>query len=91
MSVIPHPSARPFNRIPVCRPVFDLSEEEAVLEVLRSGWLVQGPKVAQFEGLFKEFVGASHAVATTSCTTALHLALLAAGAMGLVLRRRRRK
>ncbi|MBW2062733.1 MAG: DegT/DnrJ/EryC1/StrS family aminotransferase [Deltaproteobacteria bacterium] len=79
MSVIPHPSARPFNRIPVTRPVFDLSEEEAVLEVLRSGWLVQGPKVAQFEGLFKEFVGASHAVATTSCTTALHLALLAAG------------
>src|SRR6185436_9589416 len=43
------------------------------------GWVTQGPKVAQFEELFAERVGARHAVATTSCTTALHLALVVAG------------
>ena len=70
------PSATP---IPITKPWMDEQEEEAVLSVLRSGWLVQGPKVAEFENRFEAFVGARHAIATTSCTSALHLALLAAG------------
>jgi dTDP-4-amino-4,6-dideoxygalactose transaminase len=57
----------------------DEREEEAVLSVLKSGWLVQGPNVAEFENRFKTFAGVRHAIAATSCTTALHLALLAAG------------
>jgi perosamine synthetase len=66
-------------KIPITRPYFDDAERQAILEPLESGWVVQGPKVAEFERLFSAFVGAKHAVATTSCTTALHLALLAAG------------
>lgn len=66
-------------RIPITHPVFDDAEALAVAETLRSGWVVQGPRVAEFEQLFAKFTGAEHAIATTSCTTALHLALLAAG------------
>jgi dTDP-4-amino-4,6-dideoxygalactose transaminase len=65
--------------IPITSPVLDESEEQAIIGVLRSGWLVQGPRVAEFEDKFKTFLGVKHAIATTSCTTALHLALLAAG------------
>ncbi len=65
--------------IPVARPCFGLEEEQAVLEVLRSGWVSQGPRVVEFEKRFAEYVRAQHAVAVSSCTTALHLALLAAG------------
>jgi perosamine synthetase len=65
--------------IPVARPSIGLEEEKAVLEVLRSGWVSQGPRVAEFENKFAEYVGAPHAVAVSSCTTALHLALVAAG------------
>jgi perosamine synthetase len=63
--------------IPVARPFVGAEEESAVSEVLRSGWLSQGPRVAQFEEAFAAYVGAPHAVAVSSCTTALHLALLA--------------
>jgi len=66
-------------RIPVTKPVLDEAEERAVVQVLRSGWLVQGPKVAEFERMVADYVGARHAVATSSCTTALHLALLLHG------------
>jgi dTDP-4-amino-4,6-dideoxygalactose transaminase len=65
--------------IPIARPSFGLNEEKAVLEVLRSGWVSQGPCVAEFERKFAVYVGAAHAVAVSSCTTALHLAFLAAG------------
>lgn len=65
--------------IPVARPSLGVEEEEAVLEVLRSGWVSQGPKVAEFERKFAEYVGAPHAVAVSSCTTALHLALVVSG------------
>lgn len=65
--------------IPVARPSFGLEEERAVLDALRSGWVSQGPRVAEFERKFSEYVGAAHAVATSSCTAALHLALLAGG------------
>ena len=65
--------------IPIARPSFGRAEEDAVVEVLRSGWVSQGPRVAEFERRFAEYVGAAHAIAVSSCTTALHLALLAAG------------
>src|SRR3954469_9241725 len=65
--------------IPVARPFVGKEEEDAVLQVLRSGWLSQGQRVAEFEQRFAEYVGAKYAVAVSSCTTALHLALLGAG------------
>jgi perosamine synthetase len=65
--------------IPVARPYVGAEEEEAVVQVLRSGWLSQGQRVAEFERKFAEFVGAKHAVAVSSCTTALHLGFVAAG------------
>ena len=68
--------ARP--TIQVARPSLGVEEEAAVLEVLRSGWISQGPKVAEFERAFAAYVGAPHAIAVSSCTTALHLAMLAA-------------
>jgi perosamine synthetase len=64
--------------IPFARPEFDDAEISAVAEVLRSGWASQGPAVEKFERLFAEFVQARHAVAVSSCTTALHLALIVA-------------
>jgi len=66
-------------KIPITQPYFDDAELRAVVEPLESGWVVQGPKVAEFERLFAAFVGSRHAVATTSCTTALHLAVVDSG------------
>src|SRR3954468_9586403 len=64
-------------------PIFDLrlteGDVEAVMEVLRSGWLTMGPRTAAFEEAFAAHLGARHAVAVSSCTAALHLAYLAAG------------
>ena len=65
--------------IPLSRPEFGDAEAQAVADVLKSGWVSQGPKVAEFEALIAARVGANHGVATTSCTTALHLALMAFG------------
>ncbi len=65
--------------IPFARPEFDDAEARAVADVLKSGWVSQGPTVQRFEELFAARVGARHAVATSSCTTALHLALVVAG------------
>jgi dTDP-4-amino-4,6-dideoxygalactose transaminase len=62
-------------KVPITKPLLGEGEEAAVLAVLRSGWLVQGPKVAEFERAVASYVGAAHAVATSNCTTALHLAL----------------
>lgn len=66
-------------KVPVTRPFFDNQEVNAVKEVLESGWVVQGPKTAEFERLFCEFTNIGYGKAVTSCTTALHLALLASG------------
>lgn len=58
---------------------FDQSEEQAVLDVIRSGWLSIGPRTQAFEEQFALFTGASHAVAVSSGTCALHLALISLG------------
>jgi dTDP-4-amino-4,6-dideoxygalactose transaminase len=65
--------------ISIAKPVIGEEEKKAVLEVLDSGILAQGPRVAAFEKAFAEACGVKHAVATTSGTTALYLALLANG------------
>ena len=65
--------------VPFHRPSIDEAEIAAVVEVLRSGWLTTGPKTREFEDAFAARVGARHAIAVTSGTAALHLALLAAG------------
>jgi perosamine synthetase len=65
--------------IPVARPCLGEEEERGVLDVLRSGWVTQGPRVAEFERRFAAYVGCEHAIAVSSCTTALQLALWAVG------------
>lgn len=67
------------NFLPISKPYFGDEELEAVQKPLTSGWVVQGPFVAEFEQRFAAFVGTEHAVATTSCTTALHIAVAALG------------
>ncbi|MET1016114.1 MAG: DegT/DnrJ/EryC1/StrS family aminotransferase, partial [Leifsonia flava] len=61
------------------KPWFGAEEIAALEKVIESGWVAQGPQVAQFETLFAEVMDASFAVATSNCTTALHLALVVAG------------
>lgn len=65
--------------IPVTRPVLGPEEAAAVVDVLDSGWLSQGSRVVRFEQSFAARVHAASAVATSSCTTALHLLLLGHG------------
>lgn len=74
-----NPAAPAVTEIPFSRPEYDQAEARAVAEVLATGWVSQGPRVAEFERRFAARAGAAHGVATTSCTTALHLALIIAG------------
>ncbi len=67
------------SRLNVMQPWLGDEEVAAVTEVITSGWVAQGPRVAEFERRFAERMQAEHAVAVSSCTTALHLALLVAG------------
>lgn len=65
--------------IPISKPFFDEKEEKAIAAVIRSGWVMQGPKVAEFEKVFADYVGSKYAVAVSSGTAALHLGLMALG------------
>lgn len=67
------------SRIHVMQPWLGAEEIAAVAEVIESGWVAQGPRVAAFERAFAAAQGADHAVAVSSCTAALHLALVVAG------------
>lgn len=65
--------------IPITRPFFGPEELAAVQRPLESEWVVQGPYVADFEARFASYTGSAHAAATSSCTTALHIAAAALG------------
>ena len=78
MVTSPEPPRSPSRQIQIATPALGDAEFRAVREVLESGWLTQGPKVAAFEKAFAARHGVNAALATTSCTTALHLALLCA-------------
>lgn len=65
--------------LPFHRPWIDETDEQGVIETLRSGWLTTGPKTKQFETELATYVGAAHCIGVNSCTAALHLALDAVG------------
>ena len=64
-------------KVPIAKPIIGDEETENVVEVLKSGMIAQGPKVAEFEQKFAEWVGADYGIAVNSGTAALHTALLA--------------
>ncbi|MCC7367909.1 MAG: DegT/DnrJ/EryC1/StrS family aminotransferase [Chloroflexi bacterium] len=66
-------------RIPITRPCVGEEEGNAAAEAVRSGWLSQGRQVQEFERELAAYIGVRNAVLTSNCTTALHLALVAAG------------
>ena len=62
--------------IPLGAPTFGTDDINEVIDSLESGWVGTGPKVGQFERDFGEYVGSQSALATNSCTAALHLSLM---------------
>ena len=69
---------RKYN-IPIAKTNLRTCEINSVLEPLKSGWLVQGPKVKEFEDKWSEFTSSKHSIAVTSCTSALQISLAAIG------------
>jgi perosamine synthetase len=65
------------QNIPITKTLFGPEELAAVQQPLESGWVVQGPFVAKFEKSFSAYTGAPYSIATSSCTTALHIAVAA--------------
>jgi dTDP-4-amino-4,6-dideoxygalactose transaminase len=72
-------AAKKKMNVPITKPALTEEEARAPYESIKSGWVTQGPKVAEFERAVAAYVGAKHGVATTSCTTGLHLALATIG------------
>src|SRR5205814_8341098 len=70
---------RALKTVPVALPWMGEQEADAARRAILSGWVTQGPEVAAFEREFADAVGAPHACAVSSCTTALHVALVALG------------
>jgi dTDP-4-amino-4,6-dideoxygalactose transaminase len=67
------------RKIPVMIPLLGEEEALAAADAVRSGWVAQGPRVAEFERQFAATAGAAHGVAVSSCTTGLHLAMVLHG------------
>ena len=67
------------KRIRLVRPILGPEETEEARAVLGTGYLTQGPKTQEFENLVAQYLGVEHAIATTSATTALHLAMVLLG------------
>ncbi|MEP1781828.1 DegT/DnrJ/EryC1/StrS family aminotransferase [Reichenbachiella sp.] len=67
------------KKIPIAIPPLGQEEAQAAYDTILSGWVTQGPKVKEFEKNFADYIGSKYAVAVSSCTTALHLALIVAG------------
>jgi perosamine synthetase len=65
--------------IAIAKPYLTSDEAQAAYDVIMSGWVTQGPKVQEFEEKFAAYTGSNYAVAVSSCTTALHLAMIVAG------------
>lgn len=65
--------------LPLALPLLGKAEEEEVIDTLRSGWITTGPKTQRFEAMCREYLGVKHAIAVSSCTGALELALAASG------------
>ena len=66
-------------KIPIAKPYLDAEEAQNAYDTILTGWVTQGPKVAEFEEKFAHYVGSKYAVALSNCTTALHLAMILAG------------
>jgi dTDP-4-amino-4,6-dideoxygalactose transaminase len=67
------------HKIPIAKPFLGKEEANAAHRTILSGWVTQGPKVAEFEGNFAKYIGSKYAVAVSNCTTALHLSMIVAG------------
>lgn len=65
--------------IPISKTVFEAIDKETILKPLETGWVVQGPFVKEFEDKWSKFTGSKYSIATSNCTTALHLSLAALG------------
>ena len=65
--------------IPIAKPYLTQDDAKAAYDTVLSGWVTQGPKVQEFEETFARYTGAKYAVAVSSCTAALHLAMIVAG------------
>jgi perosamine synthetase len=65
--------------IAIAKPYLTADEAQYAYDTILSGWVTQGPRVAEFEEKFAAYVGSKYAVALSNCTTALHLAMIVAG------------